>query len=253
MSDLDRVRRDWERWGSEDPLFAVYTKPGTESGGWDVDEFLASGQAVVDRLIGELRAAGVEPPAGAALDFGCGVGRLTAGLTRHFDEVHGVDISEPMVTEARALATRLEQQPTYHVNHAPNLALFEDGRFAFVLTIVVLQHMPPHMALGYVREFIRVLQPGGIALFQVPEGHAQPERLLDERRLSPQTRNRLVRLAAKVRRQPAMEMHPIAAATVLGEIERAGGRLRALTPDQFAGRLYDSLTYAVEKLPEPTG
>jgi|tagenome__1003787_1003787.scaffolds.fasta_scaffold20592097_2 SAM-dependent methyltransferase len=251
MSDLDRVRRDWERWGQQDPLFAVYTKPGTESGGWDVTEFLASGQETVDDLVGQLTAAGVELPVGSALDFGCGVGRLTSALTRHFDDVHGVDISEPMVAEARELATRLDRQPTYHVNHQPNLRLFADGRFAFVLSIVVLQHMPQEIALGYVREFLRVLRPGGIAVFQIPEAHGAPERLLDERRLSPATRNRLVRVRARVLRKPTMEMHPIPAAAVLGAVERAGGRVRTVAPDGFAGRLYHSLTYAVEKLPEP--
>ena len=250
MSDLDRVRRDWEQWGRDDPLFAVYTKAGTEGGGWDVDEFLASGQADVDGLVEQRRAAGVEFPAGPALDFGCGVGRLTSALTRHFGEVHGVDISEPMLAQARDLATRLDSQPTFHVNHQPNLGLFEDGRFAFVLSLIVLQHMPQDIALGYVREFLRVLRPGGIAVFQIPEAHGSPERLLDERRLSPSTRNRLVQLKARLLRRPAMEMHPIPAATVLDEVGRAGGRLRSLTPDRFAGSLCLSLTYAVEKVSE---
>jgi hypothetical protein len=37
-----------------------------------------------------------------------------------------------------------------------------------VLTVLVLQHMRPEYATGYVREFLRVLRPGGVAFFQIP-------------------------------------------------------------------------------------
>ena len=36
-----------------------------------------------------------------ALDFGCGVGRLTQALVRYFDEVCGVDIAPSMIEWAR--------------------------------------------------------------------------------------------------------------------------------------------------------
>jgi tRNA/tmRNA/rRNA uracil-C5-methylase (TrmA/RlmC/RlmD family) len=36
-----------------------------------------------------------------ALDFGCGLGRITRALAQHFDESVGVDISEDMVRRAR--------------------------------------------------------------------------------------------------------------------------------------------------------
>jgi 2-polyprenyl-3-methyl-5-hydroxy-6-metoxy-1,4-benzoquinol methylase len=38
---------------------------------------------------------------GRALDFGCGVGRLTQALATHYDKVDGVDISWEMINLAR--------------------------------------------------------------------------------------------------------------------------------------------------------
>ena len=38
----------------------------------------------------------------SALDFGCGIGRLSQALAEHFDQVYGVDISPKMIELARA-------------------------------------------------------------------------------------------------------------------------------------------------------
>jgi hypothetical protein len=56
----------------------------------------------------------------------------------------------------------------YHVNTAPDLAIFTDGSFSFVYSHLVLQHMAPEVARGYIGEFVRVLEPGGLLVFHVP-------------------------------------------------------------------------------------
>ena len=56
----------------------------------------------------------------------------------------------------------------YYVNESDDLRSFENDRFDFVYCNIVLQHIPPDYSTRYVREFIRVLAPGGIAVFQAP-------------------------------------------------------------------------------------
>jgi len=56
----------------------------------------------------------------------------------------------------------------YYVNERPDLLLFKDNAFDFIYSIFVLQHMPPECSLGYIREFIRVMKVGGLAVFQLP-------------------------------------------------------------------------------------
>ena len=48
------------------------------------------------------------------------------------------------------------------------MLIFDDNSFDFIYSYVVLQHMRPDYALSYLREFVRVLAPGGVMAFQLP-------------------------------------------------------------------------------------
>ena len=56
----------------------------------------------------------------------------------------------------------------YVVNASPDLSMFPDETFDFVYSNIVLQHMPFDLSTGYMREFVRVLRPGGVAVFTCP-------------------------------------------------------------------------------------
>ena len=89
-----------------------------------------------------------------------------APLAERFRECVGLDISEGMVKLARELN---EDRPNcrFVVNAAPDLGQLETGSFDFVYSSLVLQHMPSvEMVEAYVGEFLRVLRPGGLAVFQ---------------------------------------------------------------------------------------
>ena len=135
---------------------------------WDLDEFFATGRAKVDDVLRMLADRGIAIEMGRALDFGCGVGRLTRALAEHFDSCDGVDLAASMIERARELNEDGERV-RFHHNDAPDLRLFGDGSFDFILSLIVLQHMEPELMRGYMREFVRVLRPGGVAFFNVPE------------------------------------------------------------------------------------
>lgn len=176
--DLDRLARTWDVLGTCDPLWSILTKPGTGSGRWNVEEFFRSGEEQVDAALGLVEGdIGWSLDSGVALDFGCGVGRLTQALCRRFDEVHGVDIAPSMIRAAEGF-NRFGDRCHYHVNIREDLTIFPDGAFDFVYSTYVLQHMHPAFARAYVHEFIRLLAPRGVALFQIPtaERRATPQR-----------------------------------------------------------------------------
>lgn len=160
---LAEIRDGWEHAARQDAKFNILTIPGKE-GCWGDEEFFARGTVEIEAALERLKANGLEPE-GKALDFGCGVGRLTQALGRHFD-AHGVDVSKEMIRQAREYHPDL----TFHVNQEPNLQLFDDGEFDLIYTIIVLQHMPHALQQGYVAEFIRLLTDNGVALFQIPDG-----------------------------------------------------------------------------------
>ncbi|MFQ5410734.1 MAG: class I SAM-dependent methyltransferase [Phycisphaerae bacterium] len=49
----------------------------------------------------------------------------------------------------------------------------EDGAYDFVFSHIALQHMEPNYAAAYIREFARLLAPGGLTLFQIPDASGE--------------------------------------------------------------------------------
>ena len=164
---LRQLRRTWEDYGRRDPFFGVLSDPAKHGGRWSREEFFASGVAHIESLMRSLGDARVAVPRGACLDFGCGVGRLTQALCRYFDRVTGVDVAASMIRRARAF-NQHGDRCTYVVNQTADLAQFGDASFAVVHSCIVLQHMAPDLASAYLREFFRVVAPGGLVVFQLP-------------------------------------------------------------------------------------
>lgn len=163
---LDDVRRDWTTLGEQDPLWAVYVAPGKKDGGWDVDQFFATGEQEVTSSLAHAAALGLSPRTGTALDFGCGVGRLSAALSKVFDAVVSVDIAATMIAEAKRLG-RCGDNVSFVLNEKPDLSFQPTGSVDLVYSSLVLQHLPAELAAGYLAEMGRVLAPGGAAIVQV--------------------------------------------------------------------------------------
>jgi ubiquinone/menaquinone biosynthesis C-methylase UbiE len=170
LDQLSRIGRDWTKLGQDDPFWAVCVDPDRRGGGWDLEEFMASGQAEIAVAMGRLDELGLDPARTDALDFGCGVGRLTAALSEHFGSVTGVDISAPMLDRARSLLAGRPGCAFLH-NERTDLSVFPDASFDLVYSSLVLQHVPRVLAAGYLADFIRVVRPGGAVVIVVPEAH----------------------------------------------------------------------------------
>ena len=157
---LERMRADWNQRAGEDANYYVAFGRREQ----DDEEFFSTAADVLRLLTGDLkRLRGTE----AALEIGCGPGRLMRPLARHFAEIHGVDVSGEMV---RLAGERLRRTPNAHA-HATSggdLALFPDGKFDFVYSYAVFQHIPSRdVVFNYLREARRVLKTGGILRCQV--------------------------------------------------------------------------------------
>jgi SAM-dependent methyltransferase len=248
---IEDVRGQWEDIGRDDPLWGVLSHEGKEHGNWDAEEFAGHGVRDVERIMLQLELLDAAPARGDALDFGCGVGRLARPLAERFDRVTGLDVSASMLEEARRLSGGAEQ-PSYVLNVAETLP-FPDASFDFVLSLIVLQHMPVRLSTGYIREFARVLRPGGIAVFQVPSeplgGSASANRLTRRvmNALPSEWREEIHR-----RRRPRevrdLPMHGLRRAKVLRLVDRVGAaRVVACVEDPYAGPRWRSFTYVVQR------
>ena len=234
--NLLKLSRVYDRWAAEDPFRAACT----ERDAWTEQEFFAYGIRHIDGVM--TAAEKLRPvPRGAALDFGCGPGRLVNALAKHFPRVIGVDVSQQMIETAR----RLQQNPacTFVLNQAPDLRQFESGTFDFVHTCKVLQHIRPDLSVQYIGEFMRLLTPGGMAVFQVPE---RPKGVVGGLVLlwAPA---RLLRVLRRI------DMYGLNESTVRAAVERAGGTVLRREPCDDAGPRWEDWRYFAVRNPTKAG
>jgi SAM-dependent methyltransferase len=167
-TSLDQLSGEWNDLAELDPMWAILSNRKKKHARWNLDDFLASGRREIDAALEALAATDCALGTETALDFGCGLGRLTAALTVRFDTVVGVDVSPSMIESAQRIHEGVDGLE-FIVNTRADLAALEADSFDFVYSSKVLQHLPdPQLAKSYISEFVRVLKPGGIARFQLP-------------------------------------------------------------------------------------
>jgi SAM-dependent methyltransferase len=150
-----------------DALWAILSDPAKRYGRWDVDEFMATGRREIDAMLAAAERWNLPERRDRALDFGCGVGRLTQALARHFVGVTGVDISEVMVSRARTIHADVPNC-SFEVLRG-GLAAVPDRSFDCIYSRIVLQHIADRRVTeAHVRDFVRLLADGGLLVFQLP-------------------------------------------------------------------------------------
>jgi SAM-dependent methyltransferase len=163
---LTRARDTWNNLGEIDPMWAILTQPSKFGLRWTEHEFFASGQHEVDTLMAKLDRLS-QRGSERALDFGCGIGRLTRALRQYYKNVDAVDVAPSMIALANE-RNLFPEQCTFHLNNAADLAMFESGAFDLIYSNIVLQHIAPSLARKYLSEFARCARPGGLIVFQLP-------------------------------------------------------------------------------------
>jgi 2-polyprenyl-3-methyl-5-hydroxy-6-metoxy-1,4-benzoquinol methylase len=125
-AQLEELKQTWSKLGTDDPFWAVVSHGNKRNGKWDIESFLETGRANVKyyHQLMVLHAAAPEH-FDSVLDFGCGVGRLSLAWSERADRVVGVDISQPMIENARKLADK-QTNIEFLVNQTEDLSCFAD-------------------------------------------------------------------------------------------------------------------------------
>jgi SAM-dependent methyltransferase len=220
----------WDDLARVDPLWAVLSAEDKRNGGWELAEFFATGEAEVAQILAGAAELGRPGQRHSALDFGCGVGRLTRALAFHFENTQGVDASMQMIEHARRLT-----QPTsatfVTADEPPS------GPFDLVVANLVLQHLPSKaLARVYIERLIAATAREGVVVFQLPNRLPLARRLQPRRRLYAALRGHV-----SPQRLHAAGLHPIRmlalpGADVRETVDRAGAEI-ARTEDAGAAGL----------------
>ncbi len=140
MADFDKKAPEYDAW--------YQTKRG----------------ALVDALETECAFSLFQPKPGMhILDAGCGTGNFSLKMAAMGASVHGVDLSVPMIAYAREKKEmsgdggrlRFDVMDLYHL-------AFEDNTFDAVVSMAAFEFI--HDDLKVLREFMRVVKPGGMIL-----------------------------------------------------------------------------------------
>ncbi|HRX39048.1 MAG TPA: class I SAM-dependent methyltransferase [Parvularculaceae bacterium] len=130
-------------------------------------DFALYGDRIAGRQMDMYRRVGGRPFGEASiLDIGCGVGRLLKPFSMHFARAVGVDMNERILDAARDYIG--DRANVELVKNDGRTVPFPDNSFDYVFCGGVLQHVPDiDVIMGYFREGLRVLKPGGVLNYSV--------------------------------------------------------------------------------------
>ncbi|HEX2768740.1 MAG TPA: methyltransferase domain-containing protein, partial [Geobacteraceae bacterium] len=235
-SGFHQLEENWERFAQADPMWAILTDPAKKGNKWEPGEFFATGIKDIQGLFNYLKGIDISPSLDSALDFGCGVGRITQALAMRFATATGIDIAPSMIREAKR-NNRFDVNCRYMLNQRNDLEMFADGTFDFIYSVITLQHIRPLYIRNYLVEFMRVLKPNGILVFQLPSrlyGVPTPLQEIDYA-IEPTSK------------EPRMEMHGIPKEELIEFIEEHGGKAVDIIPDRSLEPAWESYRYCVIK------
>ncbi len=165
-----KTDKAWEIWGSRDPYFAVLTHDrfrAADIGSEDREAFFDSGRAHVNMVLRSMDdLAGEGSPRGAVLDFGCGVGRLVIPFASEFESVVGVDVSAPMLEEARRNCRDAGVSNVRLLGTSEFMA-GDLGGFDLVHSVLVFQHIRPVDGERLLAGLASRVAPGGVLTIQL--------------------------------------------------------------------------------------
>lgn len=164
---LKGSEKNWDNLAKEDPLWAILSDPFKKGKKWKIEDFFESGEKEIIELFNWLNKNKISVHFGRALDFGCGVGRLSNPLASMFSQVYGVDISPKMIELAKHYSQYPENKLCFLVNKVDNLNIFPDHFFDFIYTNITLQHIKQDFALKYIDSFLKKIKENGIVVFQI--------------------------------------------------------------------------------------
>ena len=238
--ELNKLKQEWDKFGILNPQWAVLNKEGEKM---NLSQFFKTGEKEIRNIINYLSKNQIKLNKGKALDFGCGMGRLTQALTPYFKKVYGVDISPSMI-ELSKKNNKYPKKCEFILNETDNLTIFEKNSFDFIYTVLVLQHMEPKFFLKYIKEFLHILKPNGILIFQLPS----------KRKLSWQTvieiifPKKFIHFMKKKVYGAIMEMHTYDKDKMIEFLNKNKGDVFEVLKDNSAGKRFISFKYYVKKV-----
>lgn len=174
-----RISRDFGDWAAVDnglptPSPHLVT---LVAGHANLASFLSQGLHIADFIaaLAKRRGSPIEAP-GVVLDFGCGCGRLARWIAPQViaagGRFIGVDINKALLDwSAKSLPG------SYRLNRLKPPMPVEAGSVRLMYAVSVFTHLPQASMAAWLADYVRVLQPGGVALISFADQDRAPPAL----------------------------------------------------------------------------
>ena len=218
----DRATRDWNTLGETQPYFAVLTEDRflrEQMLDEDREAFFASGEADIAQIFDLIDFA---PK--SALDFGCGVGRLTRALAKRVDRVAGVDAAESMLRIARE-----------NVPNATFSTAIPNERFDLIVSLIVFQHIPVKRGEALLDELLNHLDGAAALHFTFRRPGSFIRRIARQIRARIPLVHRIAQRISGERPMPYMQMNEYDLDSILAIMRRHGCPNPRIIPTNHGG------------------
>jgi 2-polyprenyl-3-methyl-5-hydroxy-6-metoxy-1,4-benzoquinol methylase len=217
------IAQEWRKFGETEPHWSVLTgdefKPDIINE--NMDMFYRIGEEDISYIISALKRNKIwDGNKINALDFGCGVGRLSLALAPHVRYVTGVDISPGHLVHAKDRSEKSGVNNTKFVSIDTIDSIDDIGNFDLIISLIVLQHNPPPVIVVLIEKLLSRLNSGGVAVIQIPT-YIVGQSFSVEEYLSKQ--------------QPSMEMNAVPQKVIYEAIDRANAKIVEVREDGYMG------------------
>ena len=169
----------WEWFGKNQPYFGVLIEAkyrNEQLTKHAKKDFFLTGKAHVDFILETIKEHfDTDFTIKRALDFGCGVGRLTIPLSAACKQVVGVDASPSMLQEATKNARGMGAENIEFLLADDNLSTLGSESFDFINSFIVFQHIPLNRGYHLLRRLLSLLNEGGIAVLHFTYSTPTPD------------------------------------------------------------------------------
>jgi SAM-dependent methyltransferase len=166
----NQTDHDWEYFGKTDPYWAVVTNESFRRENLDesVKEFFfRTGEEYIDEIFKTIcTKLDTDFAPSRALDFGSGVGRLALPLAGKCEKVVGVDVSDSMLKEAKAVVKERGVSNIDFIKGDDTLSGLQGG-FDLINSYIVLQHIPVERGIKLFSRLVDLLRDGGVGVLHV--------------------------------------------------------------------------------------
>jgi SAM-dependent methyltransferase len=236
---FNHIQDTWQYLGEIEPYWSIMTAEQFKLSNIsnNMDSFYNAGKPDVERLFHALGRNDIDHAAfKSCLEYGCGLGRIVRWLSERFERVYGYDISQVHLQNAKNYLSGkgIRNVSLEHIQQVQDIERLP--KVDLIYSVIVLQHNPPPLIVYMIRNFIRALNPGGVAYFQVPTYRLNYQFCLQEYLSHEAT-------------QREMEMHVLPQSKIFDIARTEGGRLVEVLEDGCTGSRYGEVsnTFLIQK------